>query len=112
MTVKGIRNLLTGETPDTSTVGVVLTGVSILIMPTLARLKRRAGEALGSALVIADAKETLLCAWLWVSTFVGLAAFAMFGLTWIDSAAGFGIAYFAIREGREAWEGELVEDDD
>ena len=111
VTAEGVRNLLTGETPDTSLVGVVLTGVSLVVMPMLARFKRTTGEALGSKLVIADAKETLLCAWLSVSTFVGLAAFAAFGWTWLDSAAGFVIAYFAIREGREAWEGELVCDD-
>lgn len=112
VTVEGVRNIVTGETPDTSLAGVILTGVSIVVMPLLARLKRRTGEALGSRLVIADAKETLLCAWLSVSTFVGLVAFAAFGWTWLDSAAGFVIAYFAVREGREAWAGELVCDDD
>lgn len=112
VTLEGIRKLVTGETPDASTVGVILTGVSIVIMPTLARFKRQTGEALGSRLVMADAKETLLCAWLSVSTFLGLVAFAVFGWTWLDSVAGFVIAYFAIREGREAWEGELVCDDD
>lgn len=111
VTYEGVRNILTGETPDTSTVGVILTGASIVIMPMLARLKRQTGEALESRLVVADAKETLLCAWLSVSTFVGLAAFSAFGWTWLDSVAGFVIAAFAIKEGREAWEGELVCDD-
>lgn len=31
---------------------------------------------------------------------------------WLDPVAGFIIAAFAIHEGKEAWEGELVEDDD
>lgn len=110
--IEGVRNLITGETPDTSTVGVVLTGLSVVIMPTLARYKRAAGEAMGSRLVIADAAETKLCAWLSVSTFVGLLAFAIVGWTWLDSVAGFVIAYFAVREGREAWEGEIGCDDD
>ena len=110
--VEGVRNLLVGEVPDTSTAGLILTGASVVIMPTLARLKQQAGEALGSPLVIADAAETRLCAWLSASTFVGLLAFALVGWTWIDSVAGFVIAYFAIREGHEAWEGELFCDDD
>lgn len=112
VTVEGVRNLVTGETPDTSTVGVVLTALSVVLMPTLARLKRRAGEAMGSRLVIADANETRLCAWLSVSTFLGLASFAVLGWTWLDSVAGFVIAAFAVNEGREAWEGELACDDD
>lgn len=109
---EGTRDLLTGETPDTSVVGIVLTGLSIVIMPALAWAKRRAGEEMGSRLVIADATETKLCAWLSVSTFAGLVGFALVGATWIDSVAGFVIAWFAIREGREAWEGELAGDDD
>ncbi len=108
---EGIRDLATGATPDTSTVGVVLLGLSVVVMPVLARLKRRTGERLGSRLMVADAAETRLCAWLSASTFVGLVAFALVGWTWLDSVAGFVIAFFAVREGREAWEGELVSDD-
>ncbi|MFI0107947.1 cation diffusion facilitator family transporter [Streptomyces parvus] len=111
VTVEGIRDLLGGEKPDTSIVGIVLTGLSIVIMPWLARAKRRAGLEMNSRLVVADAAETKLCAWLSVSTFVGLLAFAAFGWTWLDPVAGFVIAAFAIMEGKEAWEGELVCDD-
>jgi divalent metal cation (Fe/Co/Zn/Cd) transporter len=109
---EGTRNLLTGDTPDTSLVGIVLLGLSVIVMPVLAWLKRRAGERLGSRLVLADAAETRMCAWLSVSTFLGLGAFTVLGWTWLDSVVGFVIAYFAIREGREAWEGELLEADE
>lgn len=110
VTVEGVARLAGDETPDTSVVGVILTGASVVIMPWLARAKRRAGEALGSRLVIADAAETRLCAWLSVSTFAGLAAFTWFGWTWLDAMAGFVIAGFAVMEGREAWEGEIDAD--
>lgn len=86
--------------------------MSVLIMRALAVFKRRAGEAMGSRLVVADAKETKLCAWLSVSTFTGLLAYSLVGWTWLDPVAGFVIAAFAVKEGREAWEGELVSDDD
>ena len=111
VTVEGVRDLFSGEKPDTSLVGIVLTGVSIVIMPWLARAKRKAGLEMNSRLVVADAAETKLCAWLSVSTFAGLLAFAFFGWTWLDPVAGFVIAAFAIMEGKEAWEGELVCDD-
>ena len=109
--VEGVRNLLTGETPDTSLTGVGLTALSIVLMPLLARMKQRTGEAIGSRLLIADAAETRLCAWLSVSTFVGLTTFSLFGWTWLDSVAGFVIACFAVAEGREAWSGEIVCED-
>ncbi|SFF93205.1 cation transporter [Blastococcus tunisiensis] len=111
VTVEGVRHLFGDDTPDTSVVGVVLLGASVVVMPWLAHAKRRAGEALGSRLVIADAAETRLCAWLSVSTLVGLLAFTAFGWTWVDPLAGFVIAGFAVMEGREAWEGEIGCDD-
>jgi divalent metal cation (Fe/Co/Zn/Cd) transporter len=110
VTVEGIRDLVTRERPDTSLVGIVLTALSLVTMPWLARAKRRAGEQMHSRLVLADAAETKLCAWLSVSTFAGLLAYALLGWPWLDAAAGFIIALFAISEGREAWEGELGED--
>jgi divalent metal cation (Fe/Co/Zn/Cd) transporter len=112
LTVEGIRDLFLQARPETSVVGIVLTAASLVVMPTLARLKRRAGLAMGSALVVADAAETRLCAWLSVSTLAGLVAYAALGWSWIDPVAGFVIAAFALKEGREAWEGELVCDDD
>ena len=113
VTVEGLRDLVVGDEPAITVVGMVLTALSAVVMPALARLKRAVGEAMNSRLVLADAAETKLCAWLSVSTLAGLAGFAAFGLSWIDPLAGFVIAYFAVREGREAWEGELVcEDED
>jgi divalent metal cation (Fe/Co/Zn/Cd) transporter len=63
-------------------------------------------------LILADAAETRICVLLSISTLLGLVLFALTGAAWLDPVAGFVIAAFAIHEGREAWEGELVEDDD
>jgi len=112
VTVEGVRSLLSGAHPDASPVGIALTGLSLVVMPLLAGAKKRAGKAMNSRLVIADAAETKLCAWLSLSTFLGLLAFALVGWTWIDPVAGFVIAAFALKEGKEAWEGELVCDDE
>ena len=109
LVIDGIVNLASGEKPDTSIVGIVLTALSIVVMPLLALAKRRVGRRLGSRLVMADAAETQLCALLSVSTFLGLILYAWLGWTWLDAVAGFVIAIFAVVEGREAWEGELVE---
>ncbi len=89
VTVEGIRDLATDSRPNTSIIGIVLTAASIVIMPWLARAKRKAGQALNSRLVLADAAETKLCAWLSVSTFAGLVSYAALGWTWIDPVAGF-----------------------
>ncbi|MFZ1528674.1 MAG: cation transporter [Ferruginibacter sp.] len=111
--IVGTRDLLSGETPDTSVVGLVLLAASVIVMPILAHEKRRVAQALGGdRLILADAAETKICVLLSISTLVGLGLFAITGAAWLDPLAGFVIAAFAIHEGREAWEGELVEDDD
>lgn len=111
--VEGARNLLDGEEPHSSNVGLVLLALSIVVMPVLAREKRKVGEALGGdRLILADAAETRICVLLSVSTLVGLGLYALTGLAWLDPAAGFVIAAFAVKEGMEAWEGELIGDDD
>lgn len=109
LVVDGVVALATAERPDRSAVGIVLTAASIVVMPTLAAVKHRVGVRLGSALLVADAAETRLCAVLSVSTFAGLLAYALLGWAWLDPAAGLVIAVFAVLEGREAWEGELTE---
>lgn len=111
--VEGVRSLVGGEEPDTSVVGLVLLAASVIVMPLLARAKRRVGQQLGGdPLILADAAETRICVLLSISTLIGLGLYAVVGWTWLDPVAGFVIAAFAIHEGREAWEGELVEDDD
>jgi divalent metal cation (Fe/Co/Zn/Cd) transporter len=111
MTIEGIRDLVAGEVPDSSPVGLVLLAVSIVVMPLLARAKRILATRLsGDPLILADAAETRICVLLSISTLAGLGLFAVTGAAWLDPVAGFVIAIFAIHEGREAWEGELVEE--
>jgi divalent metal cation (Fe/Co/Zn/Cd) transporter len=113
MIIEGTRALLTADTPEQSPVGIVLLVASIVVMPGLALAKRRVAHELGGdPLILADAAETLICVLLSISTLTGLILFQLTGATWLDPVAGFIIAAFAIHEGREAWEGELVEDDD
>lgn len=110
VTVDGIVSLVSGDRPDTSVLGLGVLGASLIVMPLLAAAKRRVGLRLGDNLILADAAETRICVLLSVSTFAGLALFALTGAAWLDPVAGFVIAVFAVREGIEAWNGELDED--
>lgn len=106
---ESIGALVKGETPEASPIGIGLTALSIVLMLWLARAKRRAGGALGSRALIADAQQTY--AW-YLSTvaLTGLALNAVFGLWWADPIAGLGIVAFLVREGVEAWTGEDEDD--
>lgn len=112
VTIEGIRSLVTGDKPDSSPLSIAVLIGSILVMPVLATMKRRVGLRLGDNLILADAAETQLCVLLSISTLAGLGLYELTGAAWLDPVAGFVIAAFAIHEGREAWEGELVEGDD
>jgi len=59
--IEGTRSLLNSESPDSSTVGLVLLSASVVVMPLLARAKRKVAVALGGdRLILADAAETKL----------------------------------------------------
>ncbi len=107
---ESIRKLVTGEHPDPSPVGIALTVVSLIIMPTLARSKRRVGQGLGSRAVTADATQTTLCVWLSAIVLVGLVANAMLGWWWADPVAAFAVVYVAASEAREHWQADQVDD--
>ena len=112
VTYEGIRSLLAAETPESSPVSIIVLVLSLIIMPILAAAKKKVGTALGDNLILADAAETRICVLLSVSTLAGLIIFALTGAAWVDPVAGFIIAAFALHEGKEAWEGELVEGGD
>lgn len=113
VTVESVRSLVAGEPPSSSVVALVLLTASIVVMPVLAAAKTRVAEQLGGdPLIRADAAETKICVWLSVSTLVAVGLYQLTGAAWLDPLAGLVIAGFAVHEGREAWEGELVEDHD
>jgi len=101
--VESVRRLVTASQPDESLLGIVIAAVSLIVMPLLARAKRRVGEAMGSRALVADATETMLCVWLSVILLIGLGLNALFGWWWADPVAALGIVYFAVREGIEHW---------
>lgn len=92
--------------PSHSTLGLVITALSVAIMPLLSYAERRAGRELGSATAVADSNQTLICTYLSAAVLAGLAANTAFGWWWADAAAGLVIAVFALREGGEAWRGD------
>lgn len=120
VTATSVSALITMERPEHSTIGIILTAISVAVMPFLSFAERRAGRELGSATAVADSKQTLICTYLSAAVLVGLVANSLFGWWWADAVAGLVIAVFALREGIEAWKGDacatsvgmLLEDED
>lgn len=101
-----IRSLYSREVPERTLLGIVIASVSLLVMPLLARVKYRTGQALGSRSLMADSRETLACSLLSAALLVGLGLNYAFGLWQADPLAGLLIAVFLVREGYEALAGE------
>lgn len=108
--LEAVRTLIAQDRPDGSPIGIGLTVLSLVAMLWLARTKRDTGEALGSRALIADSHQTFACWYLSATTLVGLALNAAFGLWWADPVAALVIGILLVREAREAWEGEELED--
>lgn len=104
------RQLATGDAPEVSVVGIVLTGLSVLVMPWLATQKRRLAPALGSRAVEAESAQTMVCAYLSAALLVGLSAHALLGWWWADPVAALAVAALAAWEGRRAWTAESLAD--
>jgi len=95
-----------GAQPAESVLGIVLTAVSLLVMPLLAWAKLRLARRLDSRALRADAFETITCAWLSLTTLTGLALNAGLRWWWADPLAALIMLPLIVREGLEAWRGE------
>jgi divalent metal cation (Fe/Co/Zn/Cd) transporter len=87
-------------------VGIVLAAVSLVVMPALTIAKRHTATRLGSATLLADSTETVLCSYLSAILLAGLVLNATVGWWWADPVAALGIAFLAAREGAEVWRSE------
>ncbi len=93
-------SLWSRDRPDASIVGIVLTLVSLVLMPLLARRKRVVAAGLSSAAARADSAQTMACFWLSVVVLGGLILNAVAGWWWADPVAAVGVAVFLAVEGR------------
>jgi divalent metal cation (Fe/Co/Zn/Cd) transporter len=107
LTIDAGRRLLGfGSEANETGVGLALTAVSLVVMPLLGQAKLRVGAALESRALRADAHETLFCAWLSLTTLIGLGLNVWWGWSWADPAAALILVPFIVREGLEGWRGE------
>jgi divalent metal cation (Fe/Co/Zn/Cd) transporter len=107
VTLDSVHSLVVGAEADHSTVGIALAATSLVVMPGLSLLERRTGRELGSASVVANSKQTLICAYLSAVLLVGLLLNSTLGWAWADPAAALVIAAMAAREGVDALRGEV-----
>jgi divalent metal cation (Fe/Co/Zn/Cd) transporter len=100
-----IGALVGGKAPEHSTAGIVLAGLSLIVMPLLVHYKRRVANRLRSGALEAEARQTQVCACLSAILLVGLGLNAWLGYWWADPLAGVAMVPIIGWEGLEAVRG-------
>ncbi|MHC6219579.1 cation diffusion facilitator family transporter [Arthrobacter sp. MMS24-S77] len=107
VSVEAARSLTGAGEARHSTPGIIVAGLSLVIMPVLSWAQRRAGRELNSRTAVADSKQTLLCTYLSAVLLGGLVLNSLLGWWWADAGAALVIAVIAAREGVNAWRGDV-----
>ena len=103
--ITSVASLLGYSEPKPTILGIAILVAAAVIMPWLAKEKRRLSGATGSAALKADAAQSALCAYLSLIALAGLAINAIWHVKWADPVAALGILPLMVWEGREAVRG-------
>jgi divalent metal cation (Fe/Co/Zn/Cd) transporter len=100
-----VKSLVLREPPEATYIGIGIAALSLVVMPLLARAKRSVATKLNSGAMMADSKQTDICAYLSAILLVGLLMNALFGWWWADPAAALIMIPIIAKEGIEALQG-------
>jgi len=94
-----VKSLVKREPPEASYAGIGITVLSLVVMPLLARAKRRVAAELNSRALAADSRQTDLCVYLSAITLGGLLLNALVGWWWADPVAALVMVPIIAKEG-------------
>lgn len=102
---ESVSDLISRKAAEHSLPGIILAGVSLLVMPLLSRAKKQVGKELGSAAMNADAKQADFCMYLSAILLAGLLLNAVLGWWWADPVAALIMVPIIAKEGIEGIKG-------
>jgi divalent metal cation (Fe/Co/Zn/Cd) transporter len=103
--ITSVTSLMGYSEPKPTFLGIAILVAATVVMPWLAKEKRRLSGATGSAALRADAVQSALCANLSLIALAGLAVNAIWHVKWADPLAALAILPLIVWEGREAMRG-------
>jgi divalent metal cation (Fe/Co/Zn/Cd) transporter len=103
---EAIESLVKHQPPRVSYFGIVFSVLCLIVMPSLARAKRRVAIRLNSRAMQADSRQSSICGYLAAILLCGLALNALLGWWWADPSAALAMLPIIIKEGVEALRGE------
>lgn len=103
ITYDSVTKFFNKETPEWSTLGIVILLFSLVANPILIWYKYRYGKKLSSKELIADSKDTFICLYQTIAVLAGLLAVRYLDWWWADPVAALLIVPYALKEGWEAF---------
>ena len=103
--VTSVMSLLGYSDPKPTFLGIAILIAAAVVMPWLAKEKRRLSGSTGSAALRADAAQSALCAYLSLIALAGLSINAIWHVKWADPLAALVVLPLIVWEGREAMRG-------
>jgi divalent metal cation (Fe/Co/Zn/Cd) transporter len=97
--------LIGHEIPERSIPGIIIAAVSVIVMPLLARAKRKVAAGIGSGAMRADSRQTDFCTYLSAILLGGLLLNAVAGWWWADPVAGLAMVPLVAKEGIDGLRG-------
>ena len=99
------------EPPQRSIPGIIVAAVSVVVMPLLARAKRRVAAGIGSGAMRSDSKQADFCIYLSAILLGGLLLNAGIGWWWADPVAGLVMVPIIAKEGIDGIRGKACCDE-
>jgi divalent metal cation (Fe/Co/Zn/Cd) transporter len=91
--------LIRHEIPERSIPGIIVAAVSVVVMPLLAKAKRRVAAGIGSGAMNADSRQADFCTYLSAILLGGLLLNALLGWWWADPVAALVMVPIIAKEG-------------
>ncbi|HKO44937.1 MAG TPA: cation transporter [Pyrinomonadaceae bacterium] len=108
--VDALKALINREPPEATYLGIGIAALSLVVMPLLARAKRRIAKELHSHAMEADARQTDICTYLSAILLGGLLLNAVIGWWWADPVAALVMIPIIGKEGIDALRGKQCGD--
>jgi divalent metal cation (Fe/Co/Zn/Cd) transporter len=104
---ESVSALIRHEAPERSIPGIIVAAVSVVVMPLLAKTKRRVAAGITSGAMSADSRQADFCTYLSAILLGGLLLNASLGWWWADPIAGLAMVPIIAKEGVDSLKGKV-----
>lgn len=102
--ISAILSFISGQQPESTFWGVVISLISIGAMLALIFYKKKTGRELNSKAIIADANCNVVCVYMSLTLLASSFLYEVFSVPYVDAAGAIGLVYFSVKEGKECFE--------